>query len=463
VGPTVEDAYIETFNDEGQYLTPDGWKPPEIRHEVVHVKGEADTVLDVQITRHGPIVTELSPGETRKIALRWTLYDGIRNPFFHVDSAQNWQQFRDAFSQFDAPGQNVVYADVDGNIGYQTTGKVPIRAAGDGSLPVDGSNNSHEWTGYIPYDKLPSVLNPPSGILATANGRISPDGYPYSISVEWEAPWRTDRIYRVLGSGRKLSSSDMLALEMDVYSELDRLVADKLVYAVDHANKPSKQAREAANILRDWNGQMDANSAAPTIASKARTEIVRLLLEPKLGPAPADGSDSTLNWKNYRWMMETAWLENMLSHQPARWLPPSYSSFDDVFTAALENAVKEAPGNLNAWKWGPANSTTIQNLVLGRIPFLRHWTGPGVQSQSGSVYTVKAAGRDYGPSERYTADLSNLDLTTLNLVTGNGGNFLSPYYMDQWKAWYTGYTFVLPFSTAAVDKSAAHRLMLQPR
>lgn len=463
VGPTVEDAYIETFNAQGQYLTPDGWKSPEVRHEVIHVKGKPDVTLDVQITRHGPIVTELSPGETRKIALRWTLYDGIHNPFFHVDSAQNWQQFRQAFSDFDAPGQNVVYADVDGNIGYQTTGKVPIRAAGDGGLPVDGSNNNHEWTGYIPFDKLPNVLNPPSGIIATANGRITPDDYPYSISAEWEAPWRTERIYKVLESGRKFSSSDMLALEMDINSELDRFVADKLVYAVDESKNASARAHKAADILRDWNGQMDASSPAPTIASKTRTELVRLLLEPKLGPAPADDSDSTLSWKSYHWMMETVWLENVLSHQPARWLPPGYADFNALLVAAIENTVKDAPSDLKSWKWGPENSVIIQNLVLGKVPILRNWTGPGEQPQSGSGYTVKAAGRTYGPSERFTADLSNLDLTTLNLVTGNAGNFLSPYYMDQWKAWYTGYTFVLPFSTSAIEKSASHRLLLQPR
>jgi penicillin G amidase len=463
IGPTVEDAYIEMFNPQGQYLTPDGWKSPDVRHEVIHVKGKPDAALDVQVTRHGPIVTELSPGETRKIALRWTLYDGIRNPFFYIDSAQNWNQFRQALSAFDAPGQNFVYADVDGNIGYQATGKIPIRAAGDGSLPVDGSNNAHEWTGYIPFDKLPSVLNPPSGIIATANARIAPDGYPYSISAEWEAPWRTERIYKVLESGRKFSSSDMLALEMDVYSELDRFLADKLVYAVDQAKNASSRAHKAADILRDWNGQMDANSAAPTIVSQARAELVRLLLEPRLGPAPADGSDSALSWKSYHWMMETIWLENVLSHQPARWLPPGYSDFNGVLVASVESAVKDAPSDLSSWKWGPENSVTIQNLVLGKIPVLRNWTGPGEQPQSGSVYTVKAAGRDHGPSERFTADLSNLDLTTLNLVTGNAGNFLSPYYMDQWKAWYTGYTFVLPFSTSAIEKSAAHRLLLQPR
>ena len=463
VGPTVEDVYVEKFNQQGQYLTPDGWKSPEVRHEVIRVKGKPDIVVDVQVTRHGPIVSELAPGETRKLALRWTLYDGIRNPFFHVDSAQNWQQFRQAFSELDAPGQNIVYADIDGNIGYQTTGKVPIRALGDGSLPVDGSNNTHEWTGYIPFDKLPSVFNPPSGIIGTANGRISPNGYPYSISVEWEAPWRTDRIYRVLSSGRKFSPADMLNLEMDVYSELDRFVADKLVLAIDHTKNASARAYKAADILRDWNGQMYTNSAAPTIASNARTELMRSLLEPKLGAAPEDGAESGLSWKSYRWMMETAWLENVLSQQPQRWLPPEFSNYDGLLAAAMEETMKKAPDEITAWRWGPENSVTIQNPVLGKIPVLRKWSGPGEQSQSGSVYTVKAAGRDYGPSERFTADLSDFDSSTLNVVTGNAGNFLSPYYMDQWKAWYTGNTFVLPFSKSAVDKGAVHRMMMQPK
>jgi penicillin amidase len=462
IGPTVEDAYIENFNQLGQYLTPTGWKQPEIRHEVIRVKGQSDVAVDVETTRHGPIITELSPGETRKIALRWTLYDGIRNPLFHVDLAQNWQEFRRAFSEFDAPGQNVVYADIDGNIGYQATGKVPIRASGDGSLPVDGSTDAHEWIGYIPFEQLPNVLNPPSGIIGTANGRITPDGYPHSISVEWEAPWRTERIYRVLGSGKKFAASDMLALEMDIYSELDRFTAEKIVYAVDHANRASSRAHEAADILREWNGQMDANSGAPTIVAKTREEIERLLLEPKLGVPSEDKTDS-VNWKTRHWMMETTWLENVLSHQPARWLPSNYSSYDELLAAAVDNVVKDAPADLSSWKWGSANSVTIQNLVLGRVPILRRWTGPGEVPQSGSGYTVKAAGRDYGPSERFTADLSNLDASILNIVTGQAGNFLSPHYMDQWEAWYNGYTFLFPFSESAVNASATHRLLLQPK
>ena len=265
VGPTVADAFIENFNAQGAYQTPQGWQQPEHRAEVIHVKGQPDVTLDVKITRHGPIVTDILPGETRQVALRWTLYDGLHMPFFDVDSAQNWEEFRKAFSQLDAPGQNVVYADVDGNIGYQTTGRVPIRAAGDGSLPVSGADDAHEWTGYIPFDKLPSIYNPPSGVIATANGRITPDGYPYSISAEWEAPWRTERIYHVLESGRKFSAADMLALQNDVHSENDLFAAERFVYAVDHASKPSARAKQAADLMRNWDGRMLASSAAPRL------------------------------------------------------------------------------------------------------------------------------------------------------------------------------------------------------
>ncbi|MGA9799026.1 MAG: penicillin acylase family protein, partial [Terriglobales bacterium] len=432
VGPTVEDVYVETFNPAGEYLTPQGWKAPEHRREVIHVKGKADVVVDVTLTRHGPIITELVPGEARKLALRWTLYDGTHNPFFAADSAQNWEQFRSAFSAFDAPGQNIVFADVDGNIGYQATGKIPIRATGDGSLPENGSDDAHEWTGYIPFDKLPSVYNPASGIIATANGRITPDGYPYSISSGWEAPWRTARIYRVLESGKRFSAADMLALQMDIYSDADRFFAERFVYSVDHARKASPRAQQAAEILRGWDGRMTADSAAPTIAYRARAELVRLLLEPKLGAAPADPKqvDAALSWKTYSWGMGSVWLENILHHQPQSWLPPAYGSYDELLAAAVEAAIDgpDASKDLAAWKWGTFRPVEIQHPILGRVPVLERWTGPGVQPQSGSGYTVKAVSRSHGPSERLTVDLSDLDQTTLNLVTGEAGNFLSPYY-----------------------------------
>jgi penicillin amidase len=471
IGPAVTDIYIENFNVKGAYQTPQGWMQPEQRAEVIHVKGQPDATIDVRTTRHGPIINDIFPGETRPLALRWTLYDGLHMPFFDVDSAQNWEEFRRAFAQLDAPGQNVVYADVDGNIGYQATGRVPVRAAGDGSLPVSGTDDAHEWTGFIPFDKLPRVYNPPSGIIATANGRITPDDSKLAISMEWEAPWRTARIYHVLESGRQFSPADMLALQNDVHSENDLFAAERFVYAVDHAAKPSARARQAADLMRNWDGRMLASSAAPTIAVRSAEELMRLLLEPRLGAAPNNlkKQEEALSWKTYHWEMRTVWLQNVMLHQPKRWLPEKYPNYDELLAAAVEAAVNEAhaeaagaPKDLATWHWGAINAVDIEHPVLGKIPLVSRWAEPGLKDQSGSGYTVKAVSRHHGPSERFTANLEDLDQSTLNVVTGQAGNFLSPYYMDQWRAWYEGTTFTLPFTPKAVDASGAHQLVLEP-
>jgi penicillin amidase len=466
VGPTVTDAFIESFNGQGEYRTPQGWQQPEHRGEVIHVKGQADVTVDVRITRHGPIISEILPGETRQVALRWTLYDGLHMPLFDIDNAQNWEEFRKAFSLWDAPGQNVVYADVDGNIGYQATGHVPIRAKGNGSVPVSGADDAHEWTGYIPFEKLPSIYNPASGVIATANGRITPDGYPYSISAEWEAPWRVERIYHVLESGRKFAAADMLALQNDVHSENDLFAAERFVYAIDHASQASARAKQAADLMRSWDGRMLASSTAATIAVRSGEELMRLLLEPRLGAASQEPKlwPETLSWKTYHWEMQTVWLQNVLLHQPKRWLPEKYPNYDELLTAAVESAVNgtEVPKDLSSWRWGNFNAVTIEHPVLGKIPLIGRWAAPGFREQSGSKYTVKAVTRDHGPSERFTANLADLDQSTLNTVTGQGGNFLSPYYMDQWKAWYEGSSFLLAFTSRAVAGSGVHRLILEP-
>ena len=472
VGPTVEDLYIENFNDQGSYQTTKGWLPAEHRNETIHVKGQSDVTVDVVLTRHGPIITDLIPGETRKIALRWTLYDSLHNPFFEINSAQNWEEFQKAFAELPAPGQNVVYADVEGHIGYHATGHIPIRAAGDGSLPVSGADDQHEWTGYIPFDKLPSVFDPPGGVLATANSRISPDKYPYSISSEWDPPWRTDRIYQVLESGRKFSAADMLSLQTDVYSAFDRFCAERLVYALDHVKTLSPRAQQARDLMRDWDGRLTSDSPAATIENRSQYELRRLLLEPKLGSAANSSSEKnaseetkTFNWRSYRWFSSSIWLENVLEKQPKRWLPEKYDSYESLLAAAVEAAVSnpEAPKDLTKWRWGQFSPIDIEHPVLGRLPLIARWTGPGLHDQSGGGLTVKQVGRTFGPSERYTADLSDFDQSTLNTVTGQGGNFLSPYYMDQWNAWYEGTTFSIPFSKQAVEKARAHEVELKPR
>ncbi len=466
VEPTVQDAYIETFNAAGRYQTPQGWRTPDHRSETIHVKGTSDVTLDVALTRHGPIITDLVPGETRKLALRWTLYDAFTDPFFDLNAAQNWAEFRKALSLWGSPGQNVMYADVDGHIGYQTTGQYPIRASGDGSVPVAGNDDIHEWTEWVPFEKLPSVFDPPSGVLATANGRITPAKYPYAISTMWDAPWRTERIYRVLTSGKKFAPPDMLALEIDVYSAFDHAIAERFVQALDKASVLTERARKARDLLRDWDGFLSADSPAATLEIRGRRELTRLLLQPQL---EARGkiisiNGTNLTWESYRWGMSSIWMENILAEQPKRWLPANYSTFDQLLVAAVEATVAEpeSPTDLAQWSWGNTSPLEIRHLVLSKLPLIGRWTGPGLHEQSGGSFTVKQVGRTFGPSERFTADFSNLDASTLNTVTGQGGNFLSPHYMDQWDAWFWGHTFTLPFSKEAVQRTREHELVLEP-
>src|SRR5271165_4461800 len=468
LGPNVEDIYIEKFNDQGDYLTPQGWMQPERRKEIIEVKGKPEVNLEVVTTRHGPIITAIVPGEKRQLALRWVIYDPqvVFTVFFDVNSAKNWQEFRTAFSRFGAPGQNVVYADVDGHIGYQATGVVPIRAAGDGSVPVPGDDDSHEWTGYVPLDQLPSVYDPPSGVIATANGRITPDGYPYLLSIEWMAPYRTERIYKLLNAKKKFTPADMLAIQTDILSEFDRYCAERFVYAVDTTPKASQRARQAADLLRNWDGTMTTDSAAPTVAYFSRKKLEELLLRPKLGDEAGNYPfDIVNNSKGARWFMSTVWLENVLAHQPERWLPPGYGSYDELLTAAVQAAVDDAgaPRSLGLWKWGRVHRVDVQHPFWSHFPILKKGAGPGSQPLSGDDQTVKQVSTHFGPSQRLTVDFFDFDNSTLNIVNGQSGNIFDEHYNDQWSAYYNGRTFNLPFSPQAVQRAGIHHLKLEPQ
>ncbi len=320
-------------------------------------------------------------------------------PFFAIDRAQNWAEFRAALAGFNGPGQNVVYADVDGNIGYQATGRVPVRASGDGSLPVSGADDAHEWTGYIPFEEMPSVYNPPSGIIGTANGRVTQDGYKYSISKEWESPYRTERIYQVLRQNKKFTEADMLALQTDVESDLDRFVAERMVYAVDQTPGASARARSGAEILRHFDGKLSADSAGAAIEQAGTAMAEETLLKSKLG------EDAKL----YRWFMKPVWLENTVAFEPARWLPGEYKSWEALLAAAVEAAVNDpqAPAELAKWKYGEYSTVQIEHPIFGKLPWLKRFAATEKLPQSGNGITVKQVGK-FEASERFTADFADL-------------------------------------------------------
>jgi len=472
LGPDVEDVYVEQFNVAGDYQTPQGWRKPETRREVIKVKNAPDVALDFVVTRHGPIITSLVPGETRKLALRWNIYDEKLPPaliYWELNTATGWEEFRAAWSRHVTPALNVVYADVDGHIGYQAAGGIPIRKDWEGNLPLSGADDAHHWAGYIPFAELPQVFDPPAGVLATANARITPDGYPYMAGNQWFPPYRQERIYRMLSAGRKFVPADMLALQMDVHSEFDRFTAERIVYAVDHARAPSARARQAADILRAWDGRVTVDSPAPVLTSVTRRYLWQLLLENYLGPPEPEDTPPARRlvrgtYKEYSWGLNSVALENLLTRQPERWLPKGVANWDELITAAVEKAVddKDAPRNLERWTWGRFLPLTLQHPLFGPVPVVGKRIAPGAVPQSGNSFTVKAAGRGFGASQRFSIDMGDLDGSLSNIVTGQSGQLFSPYSMDQWEAWYEGASFPLPFSQKAVRGAAAHTLTLQP-
>ena len=250
----MQDLYVEQINAQDEYKAADGWHPVEHARETIHVRFGKDVFVDTERTVHGPVISALVPGEKRVLALRWSAYDPKSggNPLFDLDAASNWQEFRAAMSKWWGPGQNVVYADDQGHIGYQAVGYVPYRPTGISPVPITDQN--HEWQGFVPFDQLPSTLDPVNGIIATANSRITPDGYPIQLTLAWSDPYRNERIWKWFAGKNKLTPEDMLKLQTDVYSPIDQELAQRFAYAIDHAKNPGKRLQQAADLMRSWDG-----------------------------------------------------------------------------------------------------------------------------------------------------------------------------------------------------------------
>ena len=466
----VQDLYFEKLDGKGNYQAADGrWKPLGIDHETIRVRGSKDLVtVNVQSTDHGPLMntvdvqfkghgTFLNPireQETRPVALKWTLYDPAFNalPVYAMNTAANWTEFSAALSRWSWPTQNVVYSDDQGHIAYHAVGAVPIRPGGLIGVPV--SDSHHEWQGYIPFDDLPNAFDPPSGFLATANSRVTTDKSPYPLSLEWVDPYRIERIYKLLQGRDGLTPKDMLAVQTDIYSEVDQELAHRFAYAIDHTPGVDDRLRKAADLMRSWDGRLSVDSAAASFVTETRAALGRILLRSKLG------NDA----KDYSWAESNFAEEEIVMHAKPDWLPNGYKDWDALLTDAVREGMKrgKAPDDVSQWRYGSSHVIDLEHPLAAFLPFIGRIAGTGPQPLSGDTITVKQVGRAFGPSQRFTMDWSNIDGSTEDIVLGESGNPLSPYFRDQWNAYYGGTTFALPFSSAAVNAHTRHTLRLTP-
>ena len=475
-GADVQDLYIETFNPAAldEYKVNGKWQQAQVIDEIIHVKDARDQHFKVLVTRHGPLVDgqpgfvltgsndTRTPAELRRealtrYALKWTALEpgGLSNTYSSLSRANNWHEFRELMKRVWGPAQNAVYADVDGKIGYIMAARVPIRKKGHGEVPVPGDTDDYEWTGYIPFNQLPQALNPDSGIIVTANGRVVGPNYKPYLTDRWEEPYRTSRIHDLLDDKTDLRPVDMLKVETDTYSYPELFIADQLVAAAKKVQPKEPRAQKLIADARDWSGIADADSPVVSFLVMARRAALQLILQPVLGDDP----------NLYQWR-STAFLQKVLTERPAKWLPPAYKNYDELLAAAADQAVSMLThqvnnGRINSWQWKSLDSLDMLH-PLGRSGFLKTLLSITGKPQSGTGYSIRAATKTHGPSERFIANLANWDDSIMLVPAGESGQLGSGHYSDQFSYWYDGKPISSPFSDSAEARARKHTLILNP-
>jgi penicillin amidase len=455
-GADVQDLYIETFNPAApdEYRVNGAWVKAQVFDEVIHVKGQADEHLKVSATRHGPVVRR--DGD-KGYALRWTATEpgGLSNTYNWLGKAHNWAEFRSAMKQVWGPAQNTVYADVTGNIGYIMAARVPIRKKGHGEVPVPGDTDDYEWTGYVPFDQLPQALNPESGLIITANARVvGPDYKPY-LTDRWEEPYRTARIHDLLQGRHDLRPEDMLKVQNDTYSYPHMFLAEQLMAAAKTAQPKDARAQQLIQRLKDWNGIAIADGPEISFLQSVRGSLLVMILEPYL-----DKDTDMFEWRSM------TFLQKVLTDRPAKWLPSAYKSYDELLAAAADRAVaklaeQSKSENPQDWAWKKFNSLDMLHPI-GQSGILKSLFSITDKPQAGTGYSVRAATKRHGPSERFVANPANWDDSILLITTGESGQLGSSHYSDQFSFWYEGKPIVPPFSDGAEKAARKHTLTLKP-
>jgi penicillin amidase len=279
------------------------------------------------------------------------------------------------------------------------------------------------------------------------------------LTSEWADPYRAERIYRLLDGRNGLTRADMLAVQTDIYSEVDQEIGHRLAYAIDHTDGADEQLKKAADLMRSWDGRLTTDSAAASVVTQTRHAFWPLILEPKLGKELA---------AEYRWSESNFAEEEIIMHggsdTRSPWLPPGYKNWDALLTDAVRKGIEagHAPRDVAEWTYGSWHVVDIEHPLAKFLPLIGGFAGTGEQPLSGDTTTVKQVGREFGPSQRFTMDWSDVDGSTEDIVLGESGDPYSSYYRDQWKDYYGGTTFALPFSDSAVAAQTRHTLRLTP-
>jgi penicillin G amidase len=469
LGVDQQDIYVEETHPESpnRYLHKGRWLDMRVERDTIHVKGGSPVEIELKFTRHGPVLYE-DTGRRRAYALRWAGAEPGGAGYLGalgVLQARNWSEFNAALGRsWRLPSHSLVYADVDGNIGYVAAALAPSRRGWDGLLPVPGRDGRYEWDGFLPPDLMPRSLNSPAGFYNTSNNDVVPKivpGYEIPLGYEYAAPWRYDRVTEVLREPRRFSVADMEKLQQDTLS----LPARQMVPLLRGLSPADQRVRAAIATLLEWDFRLDADSTAASIYQFWMLKLAPLVYAPRL----TEGSRGFRQYNTARvveWMRnpDAAYGETATARDATR---------DRMLLTALEQALEELASRLGAeqsgWKWGDLHTADFTH-PLGRqaaasrlfhLPPVRRG-GDGNTVMATSNLTASSSRQAHGASVMFVLDAGEWDRSTGLNVPGASGQPLGPHHADLIPHWSEARYFPLVFSRSAVETNTKNRLVLQP-
>jgi penicillin amidase len=492
LAPDVTDFYLEQVDDDS-YLRDGEQVPLEQRTETLKVAGGADVTLNVRSTVHGPILSDVVPSIAEAgdqsavrgvaqanryaVSLAWTalIPSNTADAIFAMNQAQNWDQFRDAAELFAVPSQNLVYADTDGHIGYQSPGLIPIRrsatpSAVPGFWPAPGWDSQWDWRGFVPFEDLPHALDPAEGYIVTANQAVTASQRPFLTS-EWDYGFRAQRIRTLLAGTAKVSVERMVQIQGDTRNTFAPVLVEHLLgVQVDDFTA------QAQRLLRDWDGSQPADKTRDSASAAYFNAVWKHLLEYTFDELPPDIAPTG----GSRWMIV---MEQLLKDPQNAWwddktTPGLTEGSGEILKQALVDARLDLARKLGkvpaTWRWGRLHQLNLEHAVLGKgsVPeFIQDIfnrggleLGGGSSIVNANAWDASSAGYDVtaGPSMRMVVDLADLDQSVWVNATGQSGHAYNPHYTDQLDAWAANEPFPWPFGTEAVAAAKQSELTLVP-
>jgi penicillin amidase len=465
VGTDQADLYVEETNpaDPGEYRVGDGWQKMKVIRETVVVRGEAQPAeMELHFTRHGPVLAE-DAKRHRAYALKWTGSEPGGTAYLAslaLDRAKDGRDFVTALKRWKVPSENMVYADVDGNIGWVAAALTPVRKSWDGLLPVPGAKGAYEWQVFLPLAALPQVHNPPAHYVATANHNILPAGYEAEIGYEWAPPYRFARVKERLEGKKTFTLEDFQSIQHDVTTLPGRTLS-RLVKVVD---RQDPELRHYVELLAEWDGELSADSRAGALYGVWLQELLDGFYRPQV---PAKLLDFTAARGGVPVMLaalekpDEAWFGAKPTEGRDRLLRTT-------FRKVVDRVRKLLPGDEKAWSWGRLHTTTFRHPLAALGPAYAKAFNLGPVPRGGDAHTPNAASHNAkfehtsGATYRHALDLADWDRGLATSAPGQSGQPGSPHYDDLLPLWQKGEYFPLAFSRARVEKVAQHRLKLTP-